>query len=97
MRIIIFGGTQANIEMPVNNRYVVLNTKTLEWYHGKEDPSTRAPFRHHTTTLYNDYMFIGFGKYYPLKLYEKMVIIYAYLLMIFLFFRLCLFSRQTKW
>ena len=62
MRIIIFGGTQLNIELPVKNRYVVLNIKTLEWYHGKEDPSIRAPFRHHTATLYNDYMFIAFGK-----------------------------------
>ena len=62
MRIIIFGGTQLNIQLPVNNRYVVLNIKTLEWYHGKEDPSTRAPFRRHTATLYNDYMFIAFGE-----------------------------------
>ncbi|RIA87923.1 hypothetical protein C1645_827084 [Glomus cerebriforme] len=61
MRIIVFGGAQANINIPVNNRYVVLDTKTFEWYHGKGDSSTRAPFRHHTATLYNDYMFIAFG------------------------------------
>ena len=67
MRIIIFGGAQVNIDIPVKNRYVVLDIKTLEWYSGKDDLSFRAPFRHHTATLYNDYMFICFGKYYPLK------------------------------
>ena len=63
MRIVVFGGAQADITQPVKNRYVVLNVKTLEWYNGTEDPSIRAPFRHHTATLYNDYMFIAFGKY----------------------------------
>ena len=62
-RIIVFGGAQGQLWLPVNNRYVVLDLKTLEWYHGKEDPSTRAPFRYHTATLYNDYMFVAFGKY----------------------------------
>ena len=76
-RIILFGGAQLNNNLPVNNRYVVLNIKTLEWYHGKEDLSIRAPFRHHTATLYKDYMFISFGKYYPLKLYERDNICYA--------------------
>ena len=61
-RIIVFGGAQVNTELPVNNYYVVLDTKTLEWYHGKEDLSTRAPFKHHTATLYSDFMFIAFGK-----------------------------------
>ena len=69
-RIIIFGGSQTNTGLPVYNRYVVLDTKALEWYHGKEDLSTRAPFKHHTATLYNDYMFIAFGKYYPLRYKE---------------------------
>src|ERR1043166_5856681 len=70
MRIIVFGGAQVNIALPVSNRYVVLDVKTLEWHHGKEDPSTRAPFRHHTASLHNDYMFIAFGKYYTLKIYN---------------------------
>ena len=60
-RVIVFGGAQLNLSLPVKDYYVVLNTKTLEWYHGKEDPSTRAPFRRHTATLYNDYMFVAFG------------------------------------
>ena len=59
----MFGGTQVNLGLPVKSFYVVLDTKTLEWYHGKEDPSTRVPFKHHTANLYNDYMFIAFGKY----------------------------------
>ena len=65
MRIIVFGGARVNITLAVFNRYVVLDVKTLQWYHGKEDPSTKAPFRLHTATLYNDYMFIAFGEYYP--------------------------------
>ncbi|RIA87928.1 hypothetical protein C1645_739757 [Glomus cerebriforme] len=60
-RIVIFGGAQVTIEKPVKNRYVVLDTKTFEWYHGNEDPIIRAPFKHHTATLINDYMFIAFG------------------------------------
>ena len=69
-RIIIFGGGggNGNVSLPVKNFYVVLDTKTFEWYHGKEDTSTKAPFRSHTASIYNDYMFIAFGKYYPLKI-----------------------------
>ena len=63
-RIIIFGGGggNGNFRLPVKNFYVVLDTKTFEWYHGKEDISTKAPFRGHTASIYNDYMFIAFGK-----------------------------------
>ncbi|RIA81752.1 hypothetical protein C1645_836478 [Glomus cerebriforme] len=59
-RIILFGGV--NGLTPVKNYYVVLNVKTLEWYHGNGSLSTRAPYRGHTATLYNDYMFIAFGQ-----------------------------------
>ena len=62
-RIVIFGGgggfNEANVydnTIPVKNRYVVLNTETLEWYHGDKKPQNEAPFRRHTATLYNDYM-----------------------------------------
>ena len=49
---------------------MVLDTKTLIWYHGKEGqgPLIGAPFRHHTATLYDDYMFVAFGKCRPLKI-----------------------------
>ncbi|RIA87926.1 hypothetical protein C1645_739755 [Glomus cerebriforme] len=63
LRIVIFGGAHFIIEQPVKTPYVVLDTKTFEWYIGPGDLLTRAPFRHHTATLYNDYMFISFGKY----------------------------------
>jgi hypothetical protein len=59
----VFGGVQVDLNLPVKNYYVVLDTKALEWYHGKEDPSTRAPFTFHTANIYNDYMFIAFGTY----------------------------------
>ena len=48
--------------LPIENYYVVLNIKTLEWYHGNKI-ITGAPYRGHTATLYNDYMFIAFGMY----------------------------------
>jgi hypothetical protein len=46
----------------------------LEWYYGTEAPSAKAPFRHHTATLYNDYMFIAFGEYHSLKKQKKLII-----------------------
>ncbi|GBB90350.1 hypothetical protein RclHR1_17290003 [Rhizophagus clarus] len=59
-RIIVFGGIDS-LELPVENYYVVLNTKTLEWYHGNES-ITGAPYRGHTATFYNNYMFVAFGQ-----------------------------------
>ncbi|RIA81748.1 hypothetical protein C1645_744279 [Glomus cerebriforme] len=59
-RIILFGGVNGRI--PVENYYVVLDVKTFVWYHGNENLSTKAPYRGHTATLYNDYMFIAFGQ-----------------------------------
>ena len=61
----MFGGVQVDLNLPVKNYYVVLDTKTSEWYHGKSDVQPGTPFRGHTATLYNDYMFIAFGEYYP--------------------------------
>ncbi|GES73184.1 hypothetical protein GLOIN_2v1632718 [Rhizophagus clarus] len=59
-RIIVFGGANA-LQLPVENYYAVLNTKTLEWYHGNES-IVGAPYRGHTATFYNNYMFIAFGQ-----------------------------------
>ncbi|RIA99403.1 hypothetical protein C1645_730859 [Glomus cerebriforme] len=63
-RIIIFGGIVNGNNQPVNNYYVVLNIKSLEWYHGNTNLSTIAPFMGHTATLVDDYMFIAFGNIY---------------------------------
>ncbi|CAB4395777.1 unnamed protein product [Rhizophagus irregularis] len=59
-RIIVFGGANA-LKSPVENYYVVLNVKTREWYHGNET-IIEAPYRGHTATFYNNYMFIAFGQ-----------------------------------
>ena len=80
--------------MPVNNYYVVLDLKTSEWYHGKEDISTRAPFKYHTATLYNDYMIIAFGNYCPLKQSKKKKNRLLYQLTLHLF-RSSLFTIQS--
>ncbi|GBC09642.1 hypothetical protein RclHR1_00900028 [Rhizophagus clarus] len=59
-RIIVFGGVNSSLTMPVENYYVVLNTKTLEWYHGNGN-IIGAPYKGHTATYHDDYMFIAFG------------------------------------
>ena len=66
-RIIVFGGIGIS-GIPVKAYYVVLDTRTFEWYHGIEDVSQRAPFAGHTASIYNDYMFIAFGECCPLKI-----------------------------
>lgn len=72
-RIIIFGGVGTietklpiviSTEIPVLNYYVVLNTNTLEWYHGVPNSLDRVPYVGHTATLINGFMFVAFGKYF---------------------------------
>jgi hypothetical protein len=65
---------------------VVLDTKTFEWYHGTEVVSTRAPYMQHTATLYNDYMFIAFGKVFKDNK-EKYYYTYLITLYVYIFFR----------
>ena len=77
-RIIIFGGiggfpTNDSGLIPVNVYYVVLDTRTFEWYHGTEDVSLMAPYVGHTASIYNDYVFIAFGKW--LKILKRYFII----------------------
>ena len=64
-RIIIFGGIGGfsnYVALPVKIYYVILDTRTFEWYHGTEDVSLMAPYVGHTASIYNDYVFIAFGK-----------------------------------
>ncbi|RIA81751.1 hypothetical protein C1645_836477 [Glomus cerebriforme] len=86
-RIVIFGGVgsiqtewpiQISTDTPVQNYYVVLNLNTSEWYNGaKINEINGAPYRGHTATLVDGYMFIAFGNIYSAsKKFNNDILIY---------------------
>jgi hypothetical protein len=62
-RIILFGGADYTTKHPAGTYYEVLDTKTYQWHHNNNGISLRAPYKGHTATLVDDYMFIAFGNY----------------------------------
>ncbi|CAB4483524.1 galactose oxidase, partial [Rhizophagus irregularis] len=60
-RIILFGGADYTTKHPADSYYEVLNVNTYEWYHSNKDTYLGAPYKGHTATLVDDYMFISFG------------------------------------
>ncbi|GBB90349.1 hypothetical protein RclHR1_17290002 [Rhizophagus clarus] len=85
-RIIIFGGAGSidntlpiviSTDVPVLNYYEVLDTNTLEWYHGVANSLDGVPYKGHTATLIDDLMFIAFGDIYSAdKPFNNDILIY---------------------
>jgi hypothetical protein len=67
------------VNSPVKNYYVVLDTNTLEWHLGNGYISSQAPFKGHTASLYNNYMFIAFGKCGTILKINKKMFTYLFL------------------
>jgi hypothetical protein len=62
-RIIVFGGADITTKHPAETYYEVLDVNTFRWYHSNKDIYIEAPYKGHTATLIENYMFIAFGKY----------------------------------
>ncbi|GBB86472.1 hypothetical protein RclHR1_01290016 [Rhizophagus clarus] len=63
-RIIVFGGADYTTKNPAGTYYEVLDVNTYQWYHSYKDIDFGVPYKGHTATLVDDYMFIAFGFVY---------------------------------